>query len=395
MAIQTAARRLLSPALVVLALAGCAQPAPVTAPPPTSTPAPDTSSVRLPAPTGQYAVGRTIYYFSDPARPELHTEDPDDIREIMVEVWYPAEPQPGAAPGPYLNPDIAAGYNIPPEVNRSLPHAIIGAPVIGGSQTFPVILFNPGFTAFQTSYTAFAEDLASHGYVVAALSHPYLTPIVILSGGTIAQYGEAGWLQQVWAPEDPHDAELARMWVPDTLMVMDQLSAINENDPYERLNGRLDLSGFGLMGHSFGGTTSAEICRIDERCRGAVSLDGPHTLTQSLEGLPAPYMFIAAEDSDPAADETLRAVYEGVRADAYLLTLAGADHFDFADSRAIAEAALLSGSALGEITGARVIEIVRVYTLAFFNDVMRGDHSTLLDGPSPDFPEVTFESHRP
>ncbi|WBL22715.1 hypothetical protein [Zunongwangia sp. HRR-M8] len=45
---------------------------------------------KLPAPTGQFAVGsRYIHIITD--RPELITPDQQDQRELMLKVWYPAQ----------------------------------------------------------------------------------------------------------------------------------------------------------------------------------------------------------------------------------------------------------------------------------------------------------------
>ena len=47
---------------------------------------------------------------------------------------------------------------------------------------------------------------------------------------------------------------------------------------------------------------------------------------------------------------------------------------------------------LGEIDGLRALQITNAYTLAFFDRYLRDRPSPLLAGPSPDHPEVEFES---
>jgi hypothetical protein len=42
------------------------------------------------------------------------------------------------------------------------------------------------------------------------------------------------------------------------------------------------------------------------------------------------------------------------------------------------------------MTGRRGHEIIAAYTLAFFDRYLEGRKSALLDGPSPEYPEVTF-----
>ena len=46
----------------------------------------------LPAPTGRYQVGRVSFELVDPARVEIYSSNPQDRRELVVWVWYPAAP---------------------------------------------------------------------------------------------------------------------------------------------------------------------------------------------------------------------------------------------------------------------------------------------------------------
>jgi hypothetical protein len=47
------------------------------------------------------------------------------------------------------------------------------------------------------------------------------------------------------------------------------------------------------------------------------------------------------------------------------------------------------------IEGERMIDIQNVYSLAFFDKHLKGLAAPLLDGPSPDYPEVEFMSRHP
>ena len=46
---------------------------------------------RLPRPSGPYQVGTVTYHWLDAERDETFTDDPADRRELMVQLWYPAE----------------------------------------------------------------------------------------------------------------------------------------------------------------------------------------------------------------------------------------------------------------------------------------------------------------
>ncbi|MBU5443627.1 hypothetical protein [Paenibacillus sp. MSJ-34] len=45
----------------------------------------------MPEPTGSYAVGTISLHLTDESRDETFSADPNDKRELMVNVWYPAD----------------------------------------------------------------------------------------------------------------------------------------------------------------------------------------------------------------------------------------------------------------------------------------------------------------
>ena len=51
-------------------------------------------------PQGLYPVGTTVYHFIDHERPDEYSEDLTDHRELMVQLWYPSEPETGKKPHP-------------------------------------------------------------------------------------------------------------------------------------------------------------------------------------------------------------------------------------------------------------------------------------------------------
>src|SRR6266511_6490533 len=65
---------------------------------------------RLPQPSGPYAIGTLTYHWVDNARPEIFTDDPNDRRELMVQIWYPAAGNPSSPRAPYVtDPRVLAG----------------------------------------------------------------------------------------------------------------------------------------------------------------------------------------------------------------------------------------------------------------------------------------------
>ena len=55
--------------------------------------------LELPASRGPYAVGEMVFRWVDSSRPEVLTDAPEDRREVVTLIWYPAEPGTGTNVG--------------------------------------------------------------------------------------------------------------------------------------------------------------------------------------------------------------------------------------------------------------------------------------------------------
>jgi hypothetical protein len=78
---------------------------------------------------------------------------------------------------------------------------------------------------------------------------------------------------------------------------------------------------------------------------------------------------------------------------AYGISVRGTTHFDFTDLY-LYSPVLKFTKAFGPIKGDRMVKILNSYTLAFFDEYLKGEMSPLLEGPSPNFPEVTIEMRK-
>lgn len=242
---------------------------------------------QLPRLNGPWAVGRQSFDWTDPARSDPAAQTPDHHRELMVFVWYPARPTPGAPPADYfphaaaLDRDSTAqsaarnlfGSAWPGIASRTvLAHAVENAPPVTGRR-FPVILFSAGYSAVTFSYTAQIENFVAHGYVVVAVEHPGASGLVRFSNGSLRLFQEpprpahpqANSLQQMIASAE----QGTQTGAEDLRFVLDQL--LRGATPLARL---MDLQHAVAVGHSAGGTLSARACQIDARLVACVSEDG-------------------------------------------------------------------------------------------------------------------------
>lgn len=161
----------------------------------------------MPLTAGPYAVGSFQWVMRDTARPEQRTQDPDDRRELLAEIWYPAEAPPkgveeraaweaGLAEhrAPYSDPDVARltgeTYGFPPltplfadEVGRLEKPGARGVPMAPGSDRFPVLVFTPGYGVHIDFFAGLLADIASRGYVVVAVNPSHEVGLTVLPDG--------------------------------------------------------------------------------------------------------------------------------------------------------------------------------------------------------------------
>ena len=95
----------------------------------------------FPEPTGRYATGTTVLQWTDASREETATEDPDDQRVVVAQLWYPAASDEGER-APYFGRTLqeartvasgvltlsqTAGYRV--EVPGTTPETFTDAPL--------------------------------------------------------------------------------------------------------------------------------------------------------------------------------------------------------------------------------------------------------------------------
>lgn len=301
----------------------------------------------FPEPSGRYAVGTTVVQWSDSARPEEATADPGDRRTVVVQLWYPAQESPAeAARARYLGRTerearlvargVADHLGVPgfllDEVPRARTHAVPGAAVAAGGERFPLVLFSPGLGGVRTQNTAWAEELASRGYVVAAVDHPYDSAAVVLADGRVIRTR----LRATGDPEE--DRRRAEGWTriraADLGFVLTRLGGLDRGEPPGALAGRLDTGRAAVAGHSLGGAAALLAARTDARFAAVVNLDGfpwdpePGPFRQPALALTHPVQ----EGENPDYIPRLTRVLTLSRAAAYRVTVPGSAHLTFTDA---------------------------------------------------------------
>ena len=175
-------------------------------------------------------------------------------------------------------------------------HSTLDSNISNEQTAYPVIIFSPGFGAPTNFYTTLLEELASHGYIVVALSYAYITSGVVFPDGKVINPVNLKTLQELWQlkTEDEVSAKEEDIWVADISFILSKLKELNTHDPHAIFTNKMDLNRLGLFGHSFGGGASLSACRSLNACKAVAVLDGRERGAHAGKGFNTPALFVAS-----------------------------------------------------------------------------------------------------
>jgi predicted dienelactone hydrolase len=366
-------------------------------------------AVELPGPTGPFAVGRAMYDWVDNTRTDNLAPVSGQKRELIIWIWYPAAVKTPAQTAEYQPaPWRAAVVNAQGALMSKFftrdealvrAHSVAGADISPAQRTYPVVFMKSGIGALATDYTTLAEDLASHGFVVAGSDSPYSTFVVVFADGRIAKRTPSGN-----PPEDLDEparqrvaSELVKVWSADTRFELDQLERLNSADPSGKLSGRLDLGSVGVFGHSFGGATAAQFCHDDTRCKAGIDMDGQPFGSVIQESLAQPFLYLMSDHSNEKSEDSrqilanIQSICDSDKGGCQVATVRGARHFNFSDQALLKDRYLgrLAGM-LGPVDERRGLAIATACVHTFFDIHLKNAAAERLSNLSQEYPEIRF-----
>jgi predicted dienelactone hydrolase len=291
-------------------------------------------------------------------------------------------------------------------------HSIIDAAPASAPARLPVIVFSHGYTGLPSSHTGLMEDLASHGWAVLHVIHPYEATGSKLADGTVITFTDeknamrpeigavlAEWKQEsatvekVLAAQDGIEREgylrgylatlkntdqVVRRWVDDIKVVLDRLP---KTGPGSQLAARLDLSRLGAAGHSMGGVMAGQFCVEDRRCKAALNFDGiPQYGTMIDSKFPAPFLMVYS--ARPGRVGASDFIYSRAASKYYRVDVADTLHVDFTEMN-FWGGPLRQRGAFGKIEPARALELTRLIARSFFGQEILKQPSTLFSNSQP------------
>ena len=153
------------------------------------------------------------------------TDTNREDRNLVIDVWYPADPEAVQSAKPATYP-LSAIFGMESEV-------ALEDVAVEPNETLPLLVFSHGYGGINRQSIALMEALASHGFIVAAPEH-------------------TGNAQN--SLTDSFDVAAANR-VPDLSFVIDTMLARHQ-DATDIFFERIDQDYIGALGHSFGGMTT-------------------------------------------------------------------------------------------------------------------------------------------
>lgn len=318
--------------------------------------------INLPKPTGTYTVATASFTYTDEKRIETFTNT-GAPRNVNVKFWFPQD---------------AAG-------------------------TYPLVVFSHGTGGIKSSNTSTFMDLASNGYIVCSIDHPYYSLFTIGADGKFVRIDAAYWQEYMSVVNHTVDAatryELTQKWLAlraaDMNFVIDTILAQTKDSNAATVYRLIDPTKIGVFGHSIGGGESGQVARMRSDISAVINLDGDlhgeyvafvnGNEVLNEQPFPAPLLNIYADDMERALATIPNAA--AVVASEHVLTTAlhgydvylpGTNHFSVTDLPLVSPfmVALMTSAVPGAAgSGAdpyATIEKMNGIILQFFNVYLKG-----------------------
>lgn len=396
------------------------------------------AAITMPDPTGPEKVGTVLLELRDDTRVDPRFGAPDSKRRILVRVWYPASETANTHPVLAMTPRQAQAL----KTHMGFPRAMMedktptlsfeGAPIKEGS-VWPVLIFTHGGYSYENQSFYLMQDLASHGYIVMAVNHPFESLVSEFPDGTVVEVDEAQYLssvdsqkrnaktlarkfdsiaqkiRQARTPEEKKQLlfELSNIEhyadyrdevetrIGDIHLILDRLSTLNRTELFK---GCIDTGRVGIFGHSLGGATAVETASCEpERIAAALNYDAPQFIWDRNKDitLRTPVFFMSSTNArvgrkDINMEGINGAWFDSASAPVYELTIKGAGHYNFSDLTYIPFLKMMG--LIGPIDGTRAGTMIKAYTLAFFDRYLKLRPAPILARVPEEWKELDLKS---
>lgn len=258
--------------------------------------------------------------------------------------------------------------------------------------TCPLIVFSHGGISTRTSNLSLYKELASHGYVVASISHTYHALSTEIAGKKISI--DSGYMKELNSEDSHSDIEKSyeyfQKWMKlrteDINFVIDSFiqKAAEESGSIYSL---VDVTSIGVAGHSLGGSAALGVARQRDDIKAVMALESPYMyditgvkgseFTWNTKPFPCPVMNIYSDSGYPLleADNKYvqnKALYNSEKVESYYIE--GSNHYTLTD---LVRTSPILCSLLGsgyKKSGYDTLEVINQKSLDFFDNYLKSNY---------------------
>ncbi|KAM3533081.1 hypothetical protein MY4038_003612 [Beauveria bassiana] len=307
------------------------------------------AAILVPGPSGPYGVAYRTLLLTDHARQDPYASTPQS-RRVPVSAYLPVSaPCSNKQTLPYMTPAVAAHYGqtaaeigLPNDsfAKLTMEYCSLEKPCGDDKKrttrkSFPLVLYDTGLGIARSLYGAKARDLASQGYIVVTVDHPYDADIIEFPDGSVVKSIE-------FNATEPEIIKFLEVRAQDLSFVLSQLHSnhtarrhILAQYPYT-----IDFSRTAAVGHSLGGVASILLADRSSSSsssssrrpvvRGAVNMDGGVRGPLLTAGTSAPTMQFGTA-GHARTDPSWNVFWPRLRGPAAEIALANSTHGTFND----------------------------------------------------------------
>lgn len=311
-------------------------------------------------PKGEYEVATVTYTYVDENRMETYS---DEYRSVNVQFWYPEN----------------------------------------ANEKYPLIIFSHGSYGIKESNYSTYMELASNGYVVCSIDHPYHSLYTKSEDGKIV-FVDKGFVQYITdmnqgvydeATQIQLNREITMLRVEDMSFVIDTAISDAESKNTDEVYQLIDYDKIGAFGHSLGGAAAVELGRQRGDVGAVINLDGDllceylgyddgevlineEIYTTPLLNIWSDTMMDAVAEDDQVAILPHEYI-EDTASEAYNMHIIDTNHFSFTDLSLVSPFLVkmimgsISSNSETERDASEVLEEMNGIILDFFNSYLKND----------------------
>lgn len=367
----------------------------------------------LPKPSGPYNVGTKDMYFTNTTQEDESNQN----KKIPVKVWYPATNVKGLKKATWFSDKkltkIFCQSNNVPNILDNLAliktHSYINADILNSNQKYPVIIFSDGFGMFMQQNTLQMEELASNGYIVFSVGHPYDDIACEYSNGEIIKQDKSSTnrffedsnkaINQTKLLMSEHNKDFNRTfirkckvtndkaidWSKDMSFIIDEITLLNNGDIKSIYKGKMDLQNIGAFGHSFGGAAVSQLCIDDNRIKSFINMDGTPFGDSTDTIINKPFMLLTV---DKNTKSNLPNCYSSNQKNFIVVNIPTAKHMNFTDFNYTMPIIGKMTGMLGKINKKDQTDIMNYYIKTFFDITLKNEEEGNIHKISDKFTEA-------